>query len=280
MICTGLQGLALLIYVVSFAGFVVFLVRNNRWAGTVANIVLGIGFVFHTVSLIIGTARLGQLPVLNVYQALGFFGWSLVGVYFILFWRVRLVILGAFASPLALALLTLSIFLGGPCEQAAPIYRSLWLTLHLATVFGGYGFFGLAFVAGIMYLIQEREIKAKRTGAMYHRLPSLNVLDTINYYCLSIGFPLMTLGIITGMVYAWIYLGRYWRWDPKEVWSLILWLVYAALLHQRLTVGWRGRKAAVMSMVGFLVLCFTFLGVSLLLPGYHSLEGLRQLSTP
>lgn len=280
MIGTGLQGLALLVYLVSFAGFVVFVVRNNRRAGFVANIVLGLGFAFHTAALIIGTVRLGQLPVFNVYQALGFFGWSLVGVYFILFYRVRLVILGAFASPLAVALLALGLFLGGSSQDVAPIYRSLWLTLHLATVFGGYGFFGLAFVAGIMYLIQEREIKAKRTGAMYRRLPSLNVLDSINYYCLTLGFPLMTLGMITGMAYAWVYLGRYWRWDPKEVWSLILWLLYAALLHQRLTVGWRGRRAAIMAMVGFMVLCFTFLGVSLLLPGYHSLDGLRQLSAP
>ena len=101
-------------------------------------------------------------------------------------------------------------------------------------------------------------------GPLYQKLPSLDVLDEINYRCLSFGFPLLTVAIITGAIWAETAWGTYWSWDPKETWSLITWFIYAALLHGRLTTGWRGRRAAVLSIIGFFVLLFTFLGVNLL----------------
>jgi cytochrome c-type biogenesis protein CcsB len=125
-----------------------------------------------------------------------------------------------------------------------------------------------------MYLLMEKELKHKKMGAIFKRLPSLNVLDDINYRCLTIGFPLLTLGIITGSIWAEYAWGSYWSWDPKEVWSLITWLLYAALLHGRMTVGWRGRKAAILAIVGFCAILFTFLGVNLLLPGLHTYTNL------
>jgi cytochrome c-type biogenesis protein CcsB len=134
----------------------------------------------------------------------------------------------------------------------------------------GNAVFALAFCCGIMYLVQESQLKAKKVGAITKRLPSLQVLDDMNYQALKFGFPLLTLGIITGAVWAEYAWGRYWGWDPKETWSLITWFLYAALLHQRLTVGWRGRKAAIMAIAGFGAALFTFLGVNLLLPGLHS----------
>ena len=271
------QRLALFVYFFSMAGFMVFALRHNRKAGLWANWLLALGFVLQTISLGVRAAGLGQLPILNMTEALGFFGWALAGCYLLLFLKFRLYPVGAFVSPLAFVLVLLgSVLEGGPL-RVGPVYQSLWLTFHLGTVFCGYGFFGLAFAAGIMYLLQENQIKTKHPGAIYRLLPSLNVLDNLNYHCLTLGFIFMTLGIITGMAYAQATLGTYWRWDPKEVWSLILWLFYAVLLHQRLTVGWRGRRAAVMAIIGFSVLCFTFIGVSLVLPGYHSFESLRQM---
>jgi cytochrome c-type biogenesis protein CcsB len=123
-----------------------------------------------------------------------------------------------------------------------------------------------------MYLLQNRMLKSKRFTGLYQLLPSLDTLDKVNYTCLSIGFPLMTLGIISGAFWANIAWGTYWSWDPKETWALITWFLYAALLHGRLSVGWRGRTAALFSIVAFLFLLFTFLGVSLLLGGYHTFE--------
>lgn len=270
-------GLAIAGYALSVAGFLVYSLRRNDTAGKTAVWVFLAGFVCHTAFLTVRSIIIGQLPVLNLGQALGFFGWTLAGGFFLLFWKFRLYILGALTSPLTLGLVLLGGFLPSGSGDIGTVFRSFWLTLHLITVFFGYAFFGLAFIAGLVYLLQESQIKSKRMGALFRCLPSLNVLDSINYTCLTFGFPLMSLGIITGMIYAQTTMGSYWIWDPKEVWSLVLWLFYAALLHQRLTVGWRGRRAAILSIVGFGVLCFTFVGVSLILPSYHSFESLELL---
>ncbi len=156
-----------------------------------------------------------------------------------------------------------------------PEFKSLWVTIHVAAFFLGNGIFAITFIAAIMYLIQEHHIKSKKFGSLYSRLPSLEVLDSISYHSLMYGFPFLTVGMITGAVYAQYVLGSYWRWDPKEVWSLITWLLYAALLHQRVTVGWRGRRAAFMAILAFLVLGFTFIGASLWLSDYHSFKSLE-----
>jgi cytochrome c-type biogenesis protein CcsB len=136
--------------------------------------------------------------------------------------------------------------------------------------FLGYAAFAVSFGASIMYLIQSHFLKKRRLGAMFQKLPPLDMLDEISYRCLTFGFPLLTFAIISGAIWAESAWGTYWSWDPKETWSLITWFVYAALLHGRLTTGWRGRKAALLSICGFLIMLFTFLGVNLLLPGLHS----------
>jgi cytochrome c-type biogenesis protein CcsB len=128
----------------------------------------------------------------------------------------------------------------------------------------------LAGLGGIFYLVQERQLKGKKFGFFYRRLPSLEQLDALNYWCLTIGFPLLTGGIITGSLYAQYTLGSFWSWDPKEVLTLSAWLVYAVLLHERLAVGWRGRRAALLAICGFLLLIITFVGANLWLSGYHS----------
>ena len=131
-----------------------------------------------------------------------------------------------------------------------PALQSRWLYVHTTLAFLGDAFFVIAFAGGVLYLVQERQLKRRHPGAFYHRLPSLDLLDRVNYRSLTIGFPLLTLGIITGAIWAENAWGSYWQWDPKETWSLITWFIYAALVHARLTVGWRGRKAAWLSIVG------------------------------
>lgn len=149
------------------------------------------------------------------------------------------------------------------------LFNSAWLISHVVFIFVGDAFLALACGIGILYLIQERDIKSKRPGFFFRRLPSLEMLDNGGYICIASGFVLLTLGLITGIVYAKTVWGRFWSWDPKEVWSGITWLLYAALIHGRLAVGWRGRKSAVMAIVGFAATVFTFLGVNLLMSGHH-----------
>jgi cytochrome c-type biogenesis protein CcsB len=266
--------LALVLYLLAAGGLTVFIIKQQKRVFRVAYWMLVAGFLSHTVFLGYGYYRLGTAPVLDLRSALSFFAWCLVGVYLIIQGRFKLMVLGSFVAPLAAFLMIISSavpMVEGPIK---PLFKSFWLTLHVGTVFAGDALLAIAFLAAIMYLIQERQIKKKRLGSMYSRLPSLATLDGINYYAIIYGFPLLTVGMITGSVYAQVALGRYWQWDPKEVWSLISWLFYAALLHQRLAVGWQGRKAAIMSIFCFAVLIFTFLGVSLLMGGYHSFSAL------
>ena len=207
----------------------------------------------------------------NMYESLVFFSWCLVTAYLLITMKYKVPVVGAFVMPITMILMTAAALLPSKgMSEVPPALQSNWLPIHVTLSFMGDALFAMAFGTGVMYLIQEKQLKRKRPGAFYYRLPSLEILDSMNYRALTIGFPLLTLGIITGSIWAQYAWGSYWQWDPKETWSLITWLIYAAVLHARLTVGWRGRKAAWFSIIGFVAVLFTFLGVNLLLSGLHS----------
>jgi len=267
-------GLALFLELLATGGFIVFIVRQHKWVFKSSYRILVIGFICHTAFLGCRYYQLGAAPVLDLQSALAFFAWAVVLVYLVLNARFRLMVLGSFVAPFASILMICSSAMPWMDGPVNPMYKSFWLTVHVGTIFIGNALLAIAFLAAIMYLIQEHQIKKKRLGSLYSRLPSLATLDSINNYSIIYGFPFLTLGLITGSIYARYALGLYWQWDPKEVWSLISWLLYAALLHERLALGWQGRKAAVLSIICFSVLAFSFLGVSLLMGGYHSFNSI------
>jgi len=269
-----LFNLALILDLIATGGYIVYLVRQEKWISRWSCLILLAGFIFHTLFLGHQYYLLGAAPVLNLKSAMSFFAWCVVCVFLIFHLKFRIMVLGSFVAPFAAFLMILSSAMPWLREPVRPVFKSLWLTFHVMTVFLGNGLFAITFAVSVMYLIQERQIKQKRLGSLYNRLPSLATLDSLNHYALMGGFPLLTLGMITGSIYAQMALGTYWQWDPKEVWSLITWLFYAALLHERLTVGWQGRKAAIMSIICFAILIFTFVGASLLLTGYHTFNNL------
>jgi cytochrome c-type biogenesis protein CcsB len=127
---------------------------------------------------------------------------------------------------------------------------------------------GIGLVAGLVLGFAAGK-GASRPG-FSQRLPSLDVLDEVSYRGVAFGFPLLTIGIITGAIWADQAWGSWWSWDPKETWSLITWLYYGAYLHTRLTMGWRGRHSAILAVIGLVAVLFTYLGVNLLLSGLHS----------
>ncbi len=267
-------NMALFFELLATGGFVVYIVKQEKWIFRCSYWILVAGFVCHTIFLGYRYYSLGTAPVLDLKSALGFFSWSIICVYLIFQIKFRLMVLGSFVAPLAAFLMIISSAMPWVEGPVKPVFKSLWLTVHVGTIFIGNGLFAIAFLAAIMYLIQEHQIKRKRLGPVYTRLPSLATLDSINYYSLIYGFPFLTLGMITGSIYAQYALGKYWQWDPKEVWSLITWLFYGALLHERLVVGWRGRRAALMSIICFCILIFTFVGASFWLGGYHSFSSM------
>ncbi len=270
MSSTGLFQIALIFYLSGTAASISYLISLRPRLFTVTLSALVAGFLSHTGAIIFRCAEAGQVPITNLHEALSFFSWCIVGIYLIIHYKYRVEVLAAFISPLASALIILASFFPKEIIPVAPVLKSFWLPVHVFFAFLGNGMFALAFAAGVMYLIQERHIKTKKIGAFFRRLPALQVLDELNYRALTIGFPLLTLGIITGSVWAESAWGSYWNWDPKETWSLITWFLYAALLHGRLTVGWRGKRAALFAILGFCALVFTFLGVNLLLTGQHT----------
>jgi cytochrome c-type biogenesis protein CcsB len=261
---------ASVLYLLGTLAYLFYIASLKKALSKFAVIVVTVGFGSHTLALLTRYVEAGYTPVTNLYESLSFFAWMIIGVLLIANVKYKIKVLGAFLTPIALILMLFALALPKEIVPLAPVLKSFWHPFHVIFAFLGNAIFTLAFCCGVMYLIQEHQLKSKRLGAITQRLPSLKVLDDLNYQTLTYGFPLLTLGIITGAIWAEYAWGRYWNWDPKETWSLITWFLYAALLHQRLTVGWRGRKAAIMAIVGFLAALFTFLGVNLLLPGLHT----------
>jgi cytochrome c-type biogenesis protein CcsB len=154
-----------------------------------------------------------------------------------------------------------------------PALKSNWLIAHVVACFIGYAAFAIAFGLSIMYLIKEKD--AQGNSRLLERFPKTGVLDELNHQMVMFGFLFLSVGIITGAVWANSAWGRYWGWDPKETWSLITWFIYATLLHARLTRGWHGRRIAFLSVAGFAAVMFTYFGVNLL-PGLHSYGAMGQ----
>jgi cytochrome c-type biogenesis protein CcsB len=269
-----LSTITLFLILLSSGGFIVFIIKQNKKIFRWSHIILVAGFICHTIYLAHQYYTLGIAPVISLKATLSFFSWCIIGAYLIFQLKFGLMVLGSFVAPLAAVLMIISSAIPGMELVVKPLLKSAWLVVHVGTIFIGDGIFAITFTAAIMYLIQERHIKRKTRGSFYARLPSLETLDSINHYSLIWGFPFLTIGMISGAIYAQYALGSYWRWDPKEVWSLITWLSYAVLLHERLTVGWRGRRAALMSIICFFILIFTFIGGSVWLSDYHSFESL------
>ena len=259
-----------ILYLLGALGYLIYIIFLKEFLSKSAVTAVFIGFLSHTLALVTRYVEAGHTPVTNLYESLSFFAWMVIGMLLIVSLKYKIKVLGAFLTPIAVVLMLFAYALPKEIIPLAPVLKSFWHPFHVIFAFLGNAIFALAFCCGVMYLVQEHQLKSKRIGAITQRLPSLKVLDDLNYQSLTYGFPLLTLGIITGAIWAEYAWGRYWNWDPKETWSLITWLLYAALLHQRLTVGWRGRKAAIMAILGFLAALFTFLGVNLLLPGLHT----------
>ena len=265
----------LTLYLVATICYMAYLLKPRPILGRAAHWLIAGGFLLHLAFTIARYFEAGHTPITNLHESLSFFSMTIIGVFIIFERKYHVFILGSFVTPLALLLMLASSQYSSAIPELPPALKSKWLFIHTTLAFLSYATFAVAFGAAIMYLIQERFLKKKRLGSLYQKLPSLDMLDDINYRCLTLGFPLLTVAIITGAIWAETAWGTYWSWDPKETWSLITWLIYAALLHGRLTTGWRGRRAAYLSIVGFFILLFTFLGVNLL-PGQslHSYERL------
>ena len=262
--------IALIIYFISAVGYSVSLYKRRVMAAKMATWVLMLAFINHTFYFIFALAKTGKLPIISLHEAFSLFAWALAGIYLAFQLKTKTRVLGAFVSPIVFVLMIMaSTGLGGPVSIPLPLQGSL-VPIHVILSVAGEALFALASCAGAMYLIQERLIKNKKVSSFRKILPSLADLDRINYISLIWGFPLLTLGILVGSIWARTAWGSHWQWDPKQVWTLTAWIFYALILHQRLAIGWKGHKAALFSLLALGILLATLVAVNLLFVTAHT----------
>ncbi len=216
---------------------------------------------------------IGRIPVTNLYESLVFFAWSVNLFYLVVEWKYKSRTFGAFVMPIAFGTMLFALTNESSIQPLVPALQSYWLHAHVITCFVGYAAFAVSAGVAVMFLMKAKREERKATGGVVGLFPSTKILDDLVYKSIVWGFPFLTAGIITGAAWANYAWGTYWSWDPKETWSLIVWLVYAAFLHARVTRGWHGRRAAILSIIGFLATIFCYLGVNLVLSGLHSYGG-------
>jgi cytochrome c-type biogenesis protein CcsB len=262
--------IALALYLLSTIFYLLFLAFDRKSIEVVGHFSLLTGFIVHFISTFLRYIQAGYTPITNIHESLSFLSLCVAGFFLLLKGSYKISILGSIIVPVLSLLLIWAFTFPSEIKPLPPVLKSYWLPVHTIFAFIGNAIFLVSFFVSLLYLLLERGIKKKRFSPISTRFPSLEALDSINYRCMSYGFPFLTIGIITGSLWAGIAWGSYWNWDPKETWSLITWIVYAILIHNRLTIGWRGRKTAYMMIVGFFSILFTFLGINFIVGGLHS----------
>ena len=263
-----LFSLTAIAYLIAAGSFFLYLFRGET-AARLPTAFLCAGFAMHSAALAIRFVHDGFAAVAVMSYALLFYGWLMVGIYLLIQLRYRLAILGGIIAPLAFLMTLSPLVLRRAPTEIPPALESYWLPVHVTLAFLGNAVLAVAFGVSLIYVMQERHLKHKKMTALMKRFPPLESLDRLNYLLLVWGFPLMTLGIVTGSLWAGIHWGNYWSWDPRQISSAIAWLLYGALLHARLTAGLRGKKAALLTMVGFCVVLGYFLWGDALFPSRH-----------
>lgn len=213
---------------------------------------------------------IGHAPLANLYESLIFFSLTIGVLSLVVEYKYKNRVVGALATPLAflaIAYASMSPNISDRIQPLIPALKSNWLIAHVMSCFVGYAGFAIAFAVSLLYLFKARATASHDEGTSF--MPSSETLDELTYQLVMFGFFFLSIGIITGAVWANSAWGRYWGWDPKETWSLITWLIYLTLMHARFMRGWRGKRIALLSIIGFMAVIFTYFGVNYL-PGLHS----------
>lgn len=249
--------------------------------GRVAVSLTVLGFLLHAGSVLTRGISVERAPWGNMYEFSTSVSLVVVAAFLVLLWKYPVRWLGLFVTLPVLTTLGVAVtVLYTDSEQLVPALDSYWLWIHVASAIVSFGAFHIGALASILFLFRQkyegkvaRGDKLGRFDEKLARLPSAASLDKTAYRVNAIIFPLWTFAIVCGAIWAENAWGRYWGWDPKEVWSFITWVAYAAYLHARATAGWKGTKAAVVSLVAFACFLFNYYGVNIFVNGLHSYAG-------
>jgi cytochrome c-type biogenesis protein CcsB len=240
------------------------------------------GLVLHLASVATRGLSEHRVPWGNMYEFIAAITCAAVLVFVLGAIRFRAYYLGLFLLlPVVLALAVDVVWIYTPAGQLVPALQSYWIAIHVTAMIIAIGMYIFGAVVTVLYLLSARHDRRVAAGqedaseGIMGRLPGADALDRLAYRAILFAFPAWTFAVIAGAIWADHAWGRYWGWDPKETWSFIIWLVYAAFLHARATAGWRGRKAAYIQLFGFACLMFNLVGVNLWISGLHSYAGLH-----
>jgi cytochrome c-type biogenesis protein CcsB len=251
--------------------------KVGRWASGIATV----GAVCLTLGMLVRWIetyylhRTSQASIAGLYEIMSLFSAVTVVIYLVMEKVYRTRSAGAFVMPIVVSAVLFEIWLVSN-DQAAPDYRmplvkSYWIHAHVLTNFIGYGAFAVAAFMGIVYLVRHRAERHGLTeGFTMRSLPDLQSIDRLMHQAILLGFPLFTFATILGAISAYKVWGRFWAWDPKETWALIVWLTYAIYFYLRYVNHWRGVRAAWWLIIGFAITVFCFFGVNLLFSGLHA----------
>jgi cytochrome c-type biogenesis protein CcsB len=279
MISTKMLSTVTFLYLLCTVLYFTYLAFRSERLGKVAGGLSWITLGIHTAAILWRWVEsyqlgIGHAPLSNMYESLVFFSWCIAFLYLLWEWKLQSRVLGAFAMPFAFLFIAYAFLAPGVSDRIDPLIPALqsnWLHAHVITCFLSYSSFALSCAVSVMYLLKLRKKeKGQKEAGLIALFPSLDTLDTLVYKTIVVGFPLLTIGIVTGAAWANYAWGSYWSWDPKETWSLITWFVYAIFLHARFSREWRGKRTAALSIIGFLAVIFTYFGVNYVLSGLHS----------
>ncbi|MGD0781802.1 MAG: cytochrome c biogenesis protein CcsA [Candidatus Aminicenantales bacterium] len=255
-----LFGLAFVLYIAAAVFYLAFQFSKKEIRAKLGFWLAAAGFAAQTAAIVSRTITSGHAPFTNMYESMSFLAWAIMMAFLVIDKKYGIPKIGAYILLIVIGIVALASTPLMPKEATplVPALQSYWLWLHVSVTMLGEAFFAVAFIASIMYLAAKEPEKKDK-------------MDSISYRCVAVGFPLFTLGgLVFGMVWAYKSWGTYWSWDPKEVWSLITWLVFALYLHTRIVMGWKGKRSAIIALIGFLAALFTYFGVNYLLAGLHS----------
>jgi cytochrome c-type biogenesis protein CcsB len=254
-------------YLLGALHYLLYVVRPNQRIGMVATGATLAGFAAHSLSHVFRVYALKRPPLSSPYESLSFLAWAIVLIYLLTELRYHNRIMGAFVLPLAVLAGSAAAALPRRIAELVPTLQGVGLWSHVALALFGNAAFALTFCAGVMYLMQERQLKSRHPGRVFLTLPAVALLDDVGFKSILFGFPLLTLALISGSLWAEHARGSFFTWRPREVWSVVSWLIYAGLLYARVSVGWRGRKAAILAILGFCLVLITFVGVKVIKSG-------------
>jgi ABC-type transport system involved in cytochrome c biogenesis permease subunit len=220
--------------------------------------ILWAGWLLHLLLMGLRWHQAGHIPLITAFEFVSFFAMLVIGVFLLFSLKEKNRLLGVFLLPVGLLLMFYAALLSRSIQPEFVIFDSLLLKFHVLTTLLGYAAWSITFAASVCFLYLERKTNANPY-----------MFDRMAYRAAFFAFCFLTLGILTGALWGDRVFGKLWFWDPKETWSFITWLIFLAYLHARYTLDWRGRRAAVLAIVGFAAVIFTYVGVDFLLPQIH-----------